>query len=462
MKNDSVEKKDVYLLLKLTMPFALIGLVRASVWFFETLFLAQLGEKILAAGALVSWFFATLAVILFGTLSAINILIAHKHGENDRESIALIARDGIFLALLLSAPAFALLWNMPSIFLLLGQSPEIVAISQLYLHALAWGILPNLVMVACLGVFIGIGQTRIALTFSVISVALSIATSYVLIFGAFGFTALGVAGAGWAVTISYWFAVVLLIMYIICNNSYRNYFRYVFKIKQLNHLPELLRVGIPLGAMHCVEVAFFLALTMSMGLLGSQVQAANQVVLQYLGLLMTIMFSIAQAITMRIGHLLGAKEFYLAEKTAYIGIGLAAGLAALVSAIYWTAPLIPIGLDFNIHDPANFELIDVIKQFLVICAIFQIFEASRIAYFGALRGFKDTQITLFASVMSFWCIAMPMGSLCTFYFKLGAISFWWGMVIGAIMSFMLLHFRFRSKISKLKMTSINLVEQAVY
>jgi MATE family multidrug resistance protein len=78
MKNIFSLKNDINPLLRLAIPLALTGLVQSSTFFFETLFLAHVSQEAVAAGALVSWFYGIMAVILFGTLSSINILIAHK------------------------------------------------------------------------------------------------------------------------------------------------------------------------------------------------------------------------------------------------------------------------------------------------------------------------------------------------------------------------------------------------
>ena len=99
-------------LLNLAIPLILTSIVQSSLSFFETIFLAHLGEDVLAAGALVNWLFATLVVILFGTFSAINVLIAYKHGENDRQGIVHVLRDGLLLALILTIPTFLLFWNI--------------------------------------------------------------------------------------------------------------------------------------------------------------------------------------------------------------------------------------------------------------------------------------------------------------------------------------------------------------
>ncbi|VVC75414.1 Multidrug resistance protein NorM [Aquicella siphonis] len=448
MRNTFFLKQDIVPLLKLAIPLALTGFVQSAVWFFETIFLAHLGPDTLAAGSLVSWLFGTLAVILFGALSAINILVAHKHGENDQEGIALVARDGLLMAVLLVIPAILLFWNMSPVFRLFGQPESIVVLAKTYLHALSWGMLANFMAMACLEVIMGIGHARLILAFNIVWVSLNISWSYILIFGKLGFPAFGIAGAGWGMTVSSWLAALLLIVFILANKQYKVFFRHVLKLIKPSCLMELLQIGLPMGFMFCVEVAFFFALTLCMGLISSRMQAANQVALQYLGLFMSAMFAIAQAVTVRMGHLLGAKDIHSAEKVNYIGIGIAAAFMSLVAIAYWAFPALLISIDFDIQNPDNQIIISEIKSLLAVSAIFQIIEGVRITLFGSLRGLKDTQFTLLTSIISFWCIALPVGYLLAIYLKAGGPGFWWGMVMGAGLSVLLLQRRFKGKMKQ--------------
>ena len=104
MNQQNFIKNDLSPLLKLAMPLALTGIIGGSVGFFETLFLAHVSHEVLAAGALVSWLYGTFFCLLFGALSAINVLISHKHGAKDLTGISHVLRDGLFLALLLTIP----------------------------------------------------------------------------------------------------------------------------------------------------------------------------------------------------------------------------------------------------------------------------------------------------------------------------------------------------------------------
>lgn len=442
----SLFKENFSPLMRLAIPLAITGLLQSGIFFFETLFLARLGPDVLAAGSLVSWLFGTFIVMIFGVLSAISILIAHKFGEKDEVGIKQVVRDGFKLSLILAVPSFIIFWNMAPVFLLVGQGPDIVAIAESYLHALAWGLLPDFLMLALLEVIIGLGHARLILMFSIVSVSLNVFFSYVLIFGKFGFPALGIAGAGWGMTLSYWIMFIFLCVFVTLHRNYRCYFYPLINLGKPSYVSELFRVGTPMGIMYCVEVAFFLAVTLIIGSFGSQLLAANQIALQYMGTLMAVIFSIAQAITVRMGHLLGAGKKKSAEQAAYVGIIISALLMMLTAIFYLIFPLNLISIDFDVNAVKNAKIVSFAVQFFAISAVFQIFEAVRIALFGALRGLKDTHFTLLVSTVSFWLIALPIGYLLAKAGSMGGAGMWWGMVVGAMFSVPILFWRFKWKI----------------
>jgi MATE family multidrug resistance protein len=433
-------------LLVLAIPLALTGILEYGVFFFETLFLARLGPNELAAGGLVSWLFGTFFVILFGVLSAINVLVAQKHGAGDTKGISLVLRDGLCLTLLFLLPCCLLFWNMSYLFLFLGQDPNVVELAKPYLHALVWGIFPDLVMIALLEFMIGLGHTRAILVFSILAVPVTIFLSFALIFGKFGLPALGIAGAGWGTTIGYWITGILLTMYVFLSKKYALYTSHLFLLTKATHLWELLKIGVPMGLMYCIEVGFFFVLSLLMGSMSSELLAANQIVLQYMGTLMSLAFAIAQAVTVRMGHLLGEGNTLAAIQTSYSGMFLSISTMLIVAITYWAFPNQLIAIDLNPLEANNARISTLACEFLAICAMFQILDSVRIVLFGALRALRDTHFSLLVSVLSFWGIALPIGYVLATYAKLGGKGLWWGMVIGAAISIPLLVVRFNYQV----------------
>lgn len=131
-----------------------------------------------------------------------------------------------------------------------------------------------------------------------------------------------------------------------------------------------------MGAMYCIEVGFFFAMTLLMGLIGVHSLAANQVTMQYLGPLMGTIFCIAKSMTVRMRHQLGAKQAISAERAAYD------------------------------------------------CCIFSDFRSDQNSFVWCIEGLKDTRFTLLTSIISFWCIAFPAGYVLSIHLKLSGIGFW--------------------------------------
>jgi len=439
--------------IKIAIPLILTGAIQSSLGFFENVFLAHLGHEVLAASALVSWLFFTMLSTIFGTFSSINVLISHRFGAKDHSSIILILRDGIILAFLFTPFAFLLFWYAADIFLLLGQKPELVALAKLYLRALAWGLFPKFILIVSFELLIGLGHSRAIMIITMLSVPLYILLSYVLIFGKFGFPKLAIAGAGWGMTISDWIITTSICIFLWLSQTYKQYIRFIFTWMKPFHLWEILRIGVPMGLMFCVETGYFFIMTVLMGWISVATLAANQIAMQYGGFLTSVVFATSQAITVRMGHLLGANESYGAERAAYAGIIFSFIFMILIAQLYWFFPDFLISIDLNIKNAANFETVRLASAFLFICAFFQIFESVRLSLFGALRGLKDTKFTLVTSIISFWCISLPFGYLFSIEFKFGGQAFWWAMVVGAFFGVILLYRRFSHMIKNQRNTT---------
>jgi multidrug resistance protein, MATE family len=436
---------EVNKLLKLLIPLVLTGFIESSVGFLSTLFLAHLGTEELAAGAVVQWVFFTLIVILWGTLTSVSVLVSQKHGAKDEKGVTQALFDGLVLSLIMVVPAFILLKNFAPILLLIIQDQATVAYAKDYLDGLSWALLPDFTGLVLLQFIIGLGHTRTNMTFSLLWVPLNIFCNYGLIFGKFGFPALGMAGIGWGTALAYWVSTILLIVFLCVKKSYRRYLKIILSLKKTKYLMELCQLGIPMGAMYCIEIAFFLVLTLLMGRISSQELAANQIALQFMGQSSVMTFAIAQAVTVRMGHTLGANQTGKAERSVYIGICFALGFMVIVALCYWLIPEKLIALDIDPSLAKNAQIVIYTKQFLILCGIFEMLESVRFVLFGALRGLKDTRFTLLVSVISFWGVALPLGYTLATYFKLGGAGLWCGTTVGALLSITLLAYRFRFK-----------------
>lgn len=434
------------LLFLLALPLIGSGVIDNSLGFFSTIFLAHLSQEALAAGALVGWMFATLMVIMWGALSAIATLVSHRHGAKDHLGVSRVLRDGMIFAVCAAIPSMLLIWHSAPILLLIGQNPQMVALAQPYFHSLTWAIFPDLIFTVLLHFVTGLGHMRTNLFFITLWVPINIFLNYILIFGKFGAPALGIAGIGWGMTISFWIVTTLMAIYILLNKNYRIYCLHAIRNQHPSSLKELLRTGLPIGLMFCLEIAFFTSVTLIMGTISSDALAANQITLQFLGQFSVVSFCFAQAVTVRMGHCLGAGDPATAERAGYLGMLMALFFMCIAAVIYWTLPQQLISIDLDPSITKNSAVIEIAKQLLMICAFFQIFESIRISAFGALRALKDTRFTLLITILTFWIIAIPLGYFLAIKLHWEGNGLWWGIVTSQFIGAIILVQRYRYRI----------------
>ncbi len=439
--------KEIKILLMIALPLVITGFIEASVGFTSTLMVAHLSHYELAALGLVSSLFATLMVVIWGTLGATSILISQHHGANNVAAVARVYLDSMILAIILSIPAMIILWNISPILLLFGQPPQIVSLTKSYLHALSFAMIPDFTGIILLQFVLGLGHTRINLLFSLMWVPCTIVANYVFIYGKWGIPAFGIAGIGWGTAVSFWFTLFFMGGYLYLNPTYRPYLRKNAAQGQPSQMKELLRVGMPLGGMFCIEVTFFMVLALLMGHISMEQLAANQIALQFVSQFTVASFSLAQAITVRMGHTIGAQDYHAAKRAGYLGIMLGLIYMSVIAIIYWLFPTLLISIDLKVHDAVNQNLIHYVKQFLVLAALFQLFEILRITAFGALRALRDTKFTMLISSVMFWGIALPSGYLFAFILHWQGNGLWLGMVFGAVVGATILIARFKNKIA---------------
>jgi multidrug resistance protein, MATE family len=433
-------------LLLLSIPLIISGVVETSIGFFSNIFLAHLGTTELAAGALVNWVFSTIMVIIWGTFSAITVLVARYFGENNHEEICCVFYAGLFLAVLLMLPSMLLLWNLAPIFLFFGQDVNTVLLAQAYLHGLSWAIIPDFIITILLQFLAGLGRTRITLAFSLIFVPINIFFNYSLMFGKLGLPALGIAGIGWGSAISFWIVTLGFSIYFFSHKIYQLYLRLPHLQKIRKALKEIFQVGLPIGLMYCIEVGFFLGTTIVMGLISINTLSANQLTLQFYWLFSIVTFSLAQGITIQVGHKIGSGNQQSTNYATYLGVFYSCAFMLLPGILYWFFANDLIMLDFDLKSPKNAEIIHLAKEFLMLAGFVQLVEAIRFAFFGALRGLKDTRFTLYISIFIYWIITLPLGYLLAIVFGMQGYGIWVATLLGQIIGTPLMIIRYRRKV----------------
>lgn len=162
----------------------------------DTAFLGHVGEVELGASALAGVFYMAIYMLGFGFSIGVQILIARRNGEGNYKEIGNIFMQGAYFLLVLATILFFACEYFVSTVIRHWVSSEPVYHAMVsYLEWRRFGFFFSFLAILFRAFYIGITETR-TLTFnSVVMVLSNIVFNYILIFGKFGFPALGIAGA---------------------------------------------------------------------------------------------------------------------------------------------------------------------------------------------------------------------------------------------------------------------------
>lgn len=453
--NLSSIKSEVKNNLSLSIPMVSSQLIYACSGFVGTAMVAHLGEDALAASVLVSMIWLSLSVLFFGMLNAVSILVSHQFGAKNNQLISEIMGQSFVLGIIITIIMMIILTCMPYFLNFTPQPANVVKLSIEYMFALLWTI-PGLIILIILEQFLaGINHTKLVLRISLLVVPVEIPLIYILIFGKFGLPACGVAGIGYGFAITYTITAICMTIYLIKNKQYQHYgiFNSINRIN-FTWLKELFRVGLPMGCMNVIELSTFTIATFWIAQFGTTLLAAHQIVMQYLGFLITIVFAMSQAVTVRVGHAVGKQNVEDIQLAIYVGMILNFIIMSAIILLIILAPEFFLRLDINIHDPANQTLLKDSSLLLAISGVLILFDNFRIIGFGALRGIKDTKFPMYSSLVAFWIVGLSLAYVLAFIFNFKGPGIWWGLTLGIASGAIIVFVRIQYKLRYLDLDKI--------
>jgi len=427
----STIKNEVKGNLSLSVPLIASQFIYACSGFIGTVFIAKLGEDALAASVLVSTIWMTLSVFFFGILNAVSILVSHRFGAKNHQAISEVMGQSYLIGIFLTLIMIVILQSMPWFLHWTTQPLSVLTLSYQYMYALLWTI-PGLIALIIIQQFLaGINRGKLVLHISILVVPVEITLIYLLIFGKLGLPAYGVAGIGYGFATTYSLTTILLVIYLLKSKQYQP-----FKICsgmipiKLHYWKEIITIGLPMGFMHVIEVSTFTVATFWIARFGTTMLAAHQIVLQYLGLIITMVFGMSQAVTVRVGHAIGRQDLPAISYAAFVGMFLNSIFIVCIAIGFFLAPKFFLSIDINLSDPNNVELIRDASMLLIIGGVLLICDNIRIIGFGALRGLKDTRFPMYAAFIGFWMIGLVCAYLFGFILPFQGKGIWWGLTVG--------------------------------
>ncbi len=409
-------------MLKLAAPMVVAHISFTIMQFVDRFMVSRLGTEELAAILPAGYVGFLPAAFAIGVMTSVNTFVSQSLGRGDKKACSNYCWQAIYMGLAYSVVVVAIMWPAaPAIFKMLGHEPAVAVMEVIYLRIMLYVQVLAVFVWASSQFFMGVHRPIVMMYSAIVGQIVNVAANYVLIFGKFGFPAMGIAGAGWGTFIGIAAgSVIRMAVFLIgdINTSFQS--RHSLNI-DFAKMKDLLKVGLPAGIGLMVNIALWGVILFGMvGRFGKDALAATSAVLSCVNVSVMPVVGLATALTAAVGKSIGErkKDVAIKQTSVCLRIGLVyMGLIGLCLLIFRNSIMAFWSSDDTV--------IAIGIRIFVLAAIYQVFDAATLIYNGSLRGAGDT--LWLATVSAFGVIiVLGAGSLCIIklFPGLGALGPW--------------------------------------
>jgi putative MATE family efflux protein len=272
----------------------------------ETFFIAQLGREPLAALSFTFPIIMVLTSLGIGLGAGTSSAVARAIGEGNSDKAHRLATDAMSLTFVISASVCLLGWlTLEPLFLALGATPDLIPLIRSYMSIWYFSAPCLMVPMVCLSALRAMGMSQVQGYLMGGAALLNVALDPILIFGLFGFPALGLQGAALATLITR--ALMLLVAFYILHVRVRmlvNPFLPWGKLKR--SWMAIIEVGVPAMVANVI-IPFASAIVIAMvAVYGTDAVAAVGIAMRIEPLALIVFYALSGVVGPFFGQNLGA------------------------------------------------------------------------------------------------------------------------------------------------------------
>lgn len=365
-------------------------------------------------------------------------IIARYYGMGKMKRLGNVFKHVLILSVfIIIIPLFILtMTQAESIMRLLGAGEDVVATGNVYFRIVHVGFIFQALMMCGSSALRGVGETKAPMKINLLTNGLNVLGNATLIYGLFGFPALGLNGAGISTALSQMLAFVLVFIHFIRGKSKISIKeKFSFEMKTVRNL---IRIGLPASLEQLalrLGIFFFVRIVAS---LGTVVYAAHQIALSILSLSFNPGQAFGIAASTLVGRSLGEKRPQDAESYSQSARRMGSLISTFMAILFFFFGRQLVGLYTS--DP---QIIQNASVALKIIALVQPFQSSQLILSGALRGAGDTVWPLIATIIGVLIIRIQVAMFLVNQLNLGLSGAWLAVLVDQFIRWSLVFFRFR-------------------
>ncbi|MDH3915410.1 MAG: MATE family efflux transporter, partial [Chromatiales bacterium] len=210
-------------LLVLAGPLIFNNLAIAGIGLADTVMAGRISTADLAAVAVGGSVWAVAFLFGLGVLMAMSPIAAHALGAGKSREVGAYTRQCLWLSQVLAALVAAVIALIAMALDDLGVDPEVIPLASRYLSAISWGLPAMYAYLSLRYMSEGVGWTRPIMYVAGLSLVVNVFGNWVLMYGKFGFPAMGAVGCGAASAISMWVMLAAMMLYVGKQPRYRRF-----------------------------------------------------------------------------------------------------------------------------------------------------------------------------------------------------------------------------------------------
>ena len=418
--------RELRAVLGLAAPVILAEIGWMAMGIVDALMVGPLGPAAIGATGMSANIFIAVAIFGMGLMLGLDTLVSRATGAEDRAEGVRWLGHGLWLALAASPILLAVCYGVFSTIRFWGINPDVLTLARPFLNTLALGLPPLLVYAACRRYLQGIHVVRPIMWALITANAVNALGNWLLIYGHWGFPAMGVQGSAWATNVARLYMAAVLWAAIL-----RTHRRWGADTPRISlsvtraRVRELLRLGAPAATQVTLEVGVFSVASALAGMLTPVALGAHQITMNIVSVAFMVPLGLTSAAAVRVGHAMGARDHVRAVHAGWASFVAVTGIMLTVALIFVTAAE-PLQRLFT-RDAA---VVAMGVRLLWLVAPFQWFDGVQAIATGVLRGLGDTRTPVIANVVAHWVLGLPLGYALCFWWGWGLTGLWFGLYLG--------------------------------
>ena len=460
-------KREFAPMLRIAVPVVMAELGWMSMGVVDTIMVGPLGPQAISAAGVGNSMHIAFAIFGMAIMLGLDALVSQAYGARDIRECHRLFFDGLALAALMALPLMALLAAVWFAIPFLGFHGEVRPLLESYFGIAILSTPFLLGYATCRRYLTGMHTATPVMIALVTANVINAAANWILIYGRFGFAALGVTGSAWATLISriYMLAVLLFAVWWYDKKRTRqlgitgldqpgqrggeSLWHVDWRLDRLR-LRRLLRLGLPAASQMGAEVGVFALATALSGMLDPISSAAHQIALNLAGLSFMIPLGVGAAGAVRVGYWVGARQPARSAASGWTAILLGTGFMVASGLVFVVMPQQLIGLFTT-----DAGVLRVGTALLLLAALFQLFDGVQGVITGTLRGLGDTRTPMLANLGAHWLLGLPISYTLCFLLGWGVYGLWVGLTLGLIVVAVILVWVWTVKIGQYRLMPVS-------